>query len=246
MIRDCSGENSFSVSIDISEEIKNQIREYALSDLTRELGGVLVGNVTQSGDTYSVTVTDYIIAKYTDAHLSSVTFTADTWTDINKEMDAKYPDSKIVGWFHTHPGFGIFLSNWDLFIQQNFFNIPWQIAYVVDPCHKTDGFFIWENSEIIKISETVFTEPKQTEENHKETETEPKEKSLNPCFRQCEKINKCMSDHSKLMTWLMIVILALLVTVVILTKKDIIKSYYENINIGNILNYIKEYKTMLK
>ena len=63
MIRDSSGESSFSVSIDISEEIKNQIREYALSDLTRELGGVLVGNVTQSGDTYSVTVTDYIIAK---------------------------------------------------------------------------------------------------------------------------------------------------------------------------------------
>ena len=35
---------------------------------------------------------------------------------------------KIVGWYHTHPGFGVEFSEMDLFIQQNFFGGPAQIA----------------------------------------------------------------------------------------------------------------------
>ncbi len=34
---------------------------------------------------------------------------------------ANSPNIDIVGWYHTHPSFGIFLSHHDLFIHQNFF-----------------------------------------------------------------------------------------------------------------------------
>ena len=56
-----------------------------------------------------------------------------------------YPDLDIVGWYHTHPDFGIFLSSHDLFIHRHFFAQPLQVAYVVDPIRQTRGFFQWRD-----------------------------------------------------------------------------------------------------
>jgi hypothetical protein len=50
-----------------------------------------------------------------------------------------------VGWYHTHPDYGIFLSGQDLFIHRNFFDQPLQVAYVVDPIRQTRGFFQWRD-----------------------------------------------------------------------------------------------------
>ena len=60
------------------------------------------------------------------------------------ERDKLHPDLDIVGWYHTHPDFGIFLSGHDLFIHRNFFDQPLQVAYVVDPIRQTRGFFRWK------------------------------------------------------------------------------------------------------
>lgn len=139
----------------MDDEVKNQIDLFAATDTSRELGGVLLGEVVLDGDTPLVRVLAAIEAKHTEAVHTSVKFTHATWDDINRVKDAKYPHMRIVGWFHTHPGFGIFLSRWDMFIQENFFNLPWQIAYVVDPVGKTSGFFRWENGKIAQIGGKV-------------------------------------------------------------------------------------------
>jgi proteasome lid subunit RPN8/RPN11 len=57
-----------------------------------------------------------------------------------------YPDESavIVGWYHTHPGFGIFLSGMDQFIHQNFFIQLWHVALVLDPVARRSGFFCWD------------------------------------------------------------------------------------------------------
>jgi proteasome lid subunit RPN8/RPN11 len=52
-----------------------------------------------------------------------------------------------VGWYHTHPGFGIFLSNMDLFIHRNFFPQKWHIALVLDPVNKKSGYFCWDKKQ---------------------------------------------------------------------------------------------------
>jgi proteasome lid subunit RPN8/RPN11 len=59
------------------------------------------------------------------------------------------PDHQIVGWHHTHPGFGIFLSRHDEFFHRNFFSQPWQVALVVDPQRGELGFFQWLDGEIV-------------------------------------------------------------------------------------------------
>jgi hypothetical protein len=56
-------------------------------------------------------------------------------------MDKHYPDLRIVGWYHTHPGHGIFLSDMDIFLHESFFGLPWQMALVYDPQSGQESIF---------------------------------------------------------------------------------------------------------
>lgn len=124
---------------------------HALTSLNREVAGVLVGPhpEKQPNGRYVVHITDYIIAKHTRMQGASVTYTPESWRYVNDVMMARYPDEEcvIVGWYHTHPGFGIFLSNMDLFIHHNFFTQKWHIALVLDPVGKRSGFFSWDRAQ---------------------------------------------------------------------------------------------------
>ena len=62
-----------------------------------------------------------------------------------------------MGWYHTHPNFGIFLSHHDLFIHHNFFSQALQVAYVVDPINQTRGFFHWHNGGMAQVTGYYLT-----------------------------------------------------------------------------------------
>ena len=141
-----------SVQVYIKQDVYKRIEKFAKEEMSKEVGSILIGDYVDEKDRKTVIISNYIEAKYTDASASTLTFTHETWDYVYKEKDKKYPDKKIVGWQHTHPGYGIFLSNYDIFIQENFFNLPWQIAYVVDPIADTRGFFEWKNDKVAKMS----------------------------------------------------------------------------------------------
>ena len=141
-----------AVHIRLDASARQQMIDYASSNTTRELGGMLIGSVRE-GTPAIVIVEAMIQAKYTSAVQASITFTHETWQDILAVKDRNYPEQKIIGWFHTHPGFGVFLSNFDLHIHQNFFNLNWQIAYVIDPLASKEGFFRWENGSVHKTTD---------------------------------------------------------------------------------------------
>jgi len=130
------------------KQVQQQINEFAASDTSRELGGVLLGIPEEGDEGLHLSITAMLKAKKTAADKTTLTFTHETWDQIHHEKDILYPELKIVGWFHTHPGLGVFLSNNDMFIQQHFFNLPWQVMYVVDPVIRENGFFAWEGQEI--------------------------------------------------------------------------------------------------
>jgi len=143
------GDGARAVRVVIDSTVRRQIVEFALTDTGRELGGVLLGVLSGNGEPM-VQITAMIPARHTDAGSASITFTHETWRDILAVKDRAFAQLKIVGWFHTHPGFGIFLSRFDLHIHENFFNLDWQVAYVVDPLARTEGFFRWENGTVQK------------------------------------------------------------------------------------------------
>jgi len=143
---------SDKVHVRIKKMAKDLIDEYAASNTKKELGGVLIGNYKQINGHYYVYVEAALKANYTDASKSEIKFTHQTWEDIDRKKDQYYPNKKIVGWFHTHPGFGVFLSDYDLFIQENFFKLAFQVAYVVDPVKGKAVFFGNDDGEIVKIN----------------------------------------------------------------------------------------------
>lgn len=137
-----------AVDITIEEPALRAAQAHALSSMNREVAGVLIGPrpEKQPDGRYRVHILDTIIAKYTVMHGASVTYTPESWRYMTDKLYERYPDETavIVGWYHTHPGFGIFLSGMDLFIHQNFFTQIWHVAYVLDPRAQTSGFFSWD------------------------------------------------------------------------------------------------------
>ena len=111
-----------------------------------EVGGVLIGTGCRDARGPYLLVEACIPALDANSRSTNVTFTADAWHSIQTVMDRDYPDKKMVGWYHTHPGFGIFLSGMDLFICENFFNLPWQVAFVYDPLGGDEGNFVWRDN----------------------------------------------------------------------------------------------------
>lgn len=139
------------VKVYIHQDVYKEMEKYASSDTAHELGTIMIGKYSEDMGKMYVVISDFIYAKYTDASVSTLTFTHETWDYVHKEHDEKYPYKKIVGWQHTHPGYGIFLSNYDMFIQENFFNLSFQVAYVIDPIQHLRGFFQWKNGKVEKL-----------------------------------------------------------------------------------------------
>jgi proteasome lid subunit RPN8/RPN11 len=130
-------------------EVARRIRQHGRSSMKAEVCGVLIGR--EEGNT---TLVDACIAGVNAAQGGAhVTFTQDTWEHIYEVKDEKYPDERIVGWYHSHPGFGVFLSDHDEFIQQNFFSSPRQIAWVYDPHSDEEGCFGWDDKRIAKLDD---------------------------------------------------------------------------------------------
>src|SRR5215470_8422339 len=128
-------------------EVARKIRQHSRTSMKAEVCGVLIGTMDNDRTVIEACIAG-VNAAQGGAH---VTFTQDTWEHIYKIKDQQYPDDKIVGWYHSHPGFGVFLSEHDLFIHENFFSSPQQIAWVYDPHTDEEGCFGWIGGKIEKL-----------------------------------------------------------------------------------------------
>lgn len=122
--------------------------EHTASGLGREVGGMLIGEVrVDPTDTRPhIVIQDILPALHTNSGQTHVTFTQDTLVQLNTELEDRFPGKHIVGWYHTHPKLGVFLSNYDTWLHENFFNEPTQVALVVDPDTMRGGFFCWQGN----------------------------------------------------------------------------------------------------
>ncbi len=132
----------------LDERILREVVDWSKSDLTREVGGVFVGDLfAWKGRSY-LEIAGYVKARHSRGTSASFCFTHDAWSYITREREARYSDRLVVGWHHTHPGYGVFLSGQDLFSHSHFFNLPWMFALVVDPRSESLGFFQWKRGKV--------------------------------------------------------------------------------------------------
>ena len=142
-----------------------KIRQHARTSPQMEICGALIGRYSD-GRTLVVGAVAGAGAAQGGAH---VTFTQEAWTKIHEEKADKFPDDAIVGWYHSHPGFGVFLSDHDLFIHKNFFAESGHLAWVFDPHSDEEGCFGWDKGEVKRIERVelladVVNEPENSTE----------------------------------------------------------------------------------
>jgi proteasome lid subunit RPN8/RPN11 len=136
------------VAIRLGSEVIRDIRKHARTSMTEEICGVLIGTLGEGTATIHASVAGANAAQG-GAH---VTFTQDTWEHIYSIKDRDYPNDRILGWYHSHPGFGVFLSEHDTFIQRNFFSAKHQVAWVFDPHSDEEGCFGWNGERIERLA----------------------------------------------------------------------------------------------
>jgi proteasome lid subunit RPN8/RPN11 len=135
--------------IAIHQSVMHDIRAHGKATMDVEICGILLGTVYHDSKGPWCLIDASVRGNFSAGKETAVTITSETWTHVNEVRDRLYPDKKFIGWYHTHPGFGIFLSGMDDFIQGNFFSEAWQIALVYDPKSGEEGVFVWREGKTV-------------------------------------------------------------------------------------------------
>jgi proteasome lid subunit RPN8/RPN11 len=128
----------------LKEENVNR-RSVEMDGLIPEIGGFLLGKYTFSDATqqYRITLEQFVPIAPEKHDVYQIEFSTDS---IVKELGGaqdKFPNLTLMGWFHTHPGHGLFLSKPDLNIHEGFFHEKYQVAMEIDSLSSNldTGFF---------------------------------------------------------------------------------------------------------
>jgi proteasome lid subunit RPN8/RPN11 len=132
------------VSVFVTQPALSTCVSFAESDLKNETGGWLLGKWRKDykRNQQYIVVDTVLQAQFTRNSSTYLTFTQDSQVSLRRLLDEKHPGKELVGWFHTHPNMGVFLSHYDLWLHQHFFPEKWQVALVLEPVSRAGGFFI--------------------------------------------------------------------------------------------------------
>lgn len=142
--------------VTVAAPVVQAVRRHARAHPQTEVCGVLIGEDLPEGTLIEAAIPGEN-ALQGGAH---VTFTQETWEHIYAVKDRDYPEKRIVGWYHSHPGFGVFLSRQDVFIHENFFSAPFQVAWVFDPQSDEEGCFGWVDGNLQRLGALRIVDPR--------------------------------------------------------------------------------------
>jgi proteasome lid subunit RPN8/RPN11 len=123
--------------------ITSRVVERIARDVNRpvERIGLLMGLLEDN----SLWVND-IVPAGTEMNSVSCVFPAQRLAEVANEMVEGRIKGRIVGWYHSHPGHGLFLSQTDLNTHMQFYQFsPYAVSLVVDPKSNEFGIWIYEN-----------------------------------------------------------------------------------------------------
>lgn len=140
----------------IPDEVWVLTRAHAGEQLENEVGGFLIGFLGEDG----LTVTHAVPAREAVGSAAQLTFPPEAWTAVLATIEERNQGERLVGWYHSHPGHGVFLSAYDQFIHTQFFPEEGQIAIVIDPQTGEEGVFVTRNDKIQDVFKRSGTKAK--------------------------------------------------------------------------------------
>lgn|GEM_PF-1704449 len=134
----------------ITNECHEHIITHLNSDITNELGGLLLGDIYRFS--YSVEHNYPFFSVITNS-IESLNFRntsvslhmgTELWSRAQEYIDK---GKSVIGWYHSHPNLGAFFSCTDRATQKAFFNNPFSLGVVIDPVRFEVQSFVGPDSE---------------------------------------------------------------------------------------------------
>jgi len=141
----------------VLEEIKKVCKKAKL-----EVFGYLIGSIHKWNDKNYIVIEEQLFligAVHSDKYSTSqIEGTAGKYEKKFQKLKRKKNNEelRIVGWWHSHPGFSCFLSRTDLHTQEFFFPESYQVAFVVDPIKEELAFYTLDGQSDEKYKEISY------------------------------------------------------------------------------------------
>jgi len=154
-------DQDFIFPVYIEENTLTQIRKLAASS-ELEIFGYLIGEILKWRDKLYLVIENHLfIQNAVHSHkftTSQIEGTAGRYDKEFKKLKLEKGNEslRVVGWWHSHPGYGCFLSTTDIHTQEYFFPESYQVALVVDPIKHEFKFFTLEKSSNNKYREISY------------------------------------------------------------------------------------------
>jgi proteasome lid subunit RPN8/RPN11 len=201
-------DGEFRVAVD--KKVYAEILAHAKEDPEVELGGILVGRAKRDQHGPFLHILGAVRAEKAEQQGAQIKFTHETLARAWTEIDKRYPGMNFVGWYHTHPGFDVFLSDYDKFIHNSFFTGDHQVAYVYDPLQGTEGFFRKQGEEIVQL-ERFWLGAKQIKTARPENRAKAAGTDLTSVHDAIRRLEEVLADRGGGMTnyaiWGLVVVL---------------------------------------
>jgi len=108
---------------------------YRLGKTQKEALGFILGDVCRSEGREFVMGRDIVTSSLISSS-NRVSFDRESLPHLFSELDSSGFDYVIIGWYHSHPGYGCFMSKVDINTQLTMFSESYHSAVVVDPISK--------------------------------------------------------------------------------------------------------------
>ena len=111
--------------------------EQAKKAVPDETIGFMLGKVREWNERTYVVIERLVTAE-TDSTKTTTKFKMESLGKVAGEIR---DDEVIIGWYHSHPGYGCFLSEIDIMTHAQQFYKPYNVALVIDPVKNEWKFF---------------------------------------------------------------------------------------------------------
>jgi len=150
--------------IHISSLALLKMLKHGRAGVPMEVMGLMLGNFV---DEYTVQVVDVFAMPQSGTTVSVESVDHVFQTKMMEMLKQTGRPEAVVGWYHSHPGFGCWLSNVDINTQQSFEQLdPRSVAVVVDPIQSVKGKVVIDAFRLIQPQSVMAgQEPRQTTSN---------------------------------------------------------------------------------
>ena len=140
-----------ALRIYVEDYVFTFVHQFSQASASSERLGILVGKYIESENQPALFISGAIESKHTVQSPRGIEFSQSS-NDYHTEMLDKYfPGLSIVGWIHSQPGYGTYLSNKNYSYHRESFTEAYQVFFVTDPAQRMDAFYVYnEDKELIE------------------------------------------------------------------------------------------------